>query len=140
MQSVTNDVYACTRFTRLVPLPIKEAKTVAEAVINEWILKLGHISMIVSDNEHEFFNNFLHEILDLMQIKHQKVMPYAPRGNSTAEGMHCFMVEYMRTYTNTSENDWKRFLPDYEFSLNVKVHCSTVHSPWYQPHTYVFRN
>ena len=131
MQSVTNDVYACTRFTRLVPLPIKEAKTVAEAVINEWILKLGHISMIVSDNEHEFFNNFLHEILDLMQIKHQTVMPYAPQGNSTAKQMDRSMAEYLRMYTNTSGNDWERFLPDLEFSLNVKVHSSKGHSAWY---------
>ena len=41
---VTNNVYVltltdtCTGFTRLVPLPNKEAKTVAEAITNEWIL------------------------------------------------------------------------------------------------------
>ena len=76
-------------------------------------------------------NNLLREILDLMQIKHRTVMPYAPQGNSTAERMHRSMAEYLRTYTNTSGDNWESFLPDLEFSLNVKVHSSTGHSPWY---------
>ena len=37
------------------------------------------------------------------------VMPYAPQGNSTAKRMHLSMAEYLRRYTNTSDDDWECF-------------------------------
>ncbi len=48
-----------TKWVEVVPLPNKEAETVAKAVFEEWICRRGVMNLLVSDGGKEFANKIL---------------------------------------------------------------------------------
>jgi hypothetical protein len=62
----------------VVPLPNKEAETVAKAVFEEWICRRGVMNLLVSDGGKEFANNILDELFILMKCVKHVVSPYHP--------------------------------------------------------------
>ena len=137
LHSVTEHKYsltlvdALTRWTVLVPIKTKEAAEVAEAIINHWILKIGAIEYLVSDNGGEFVNEIVTNIAKYMEMKLHTTAAYSPKSNGKAERIHKELGRFLTIYTNEIGADWTTFLPALEYSLNTKCHTSTGCSPWF---------
>ena len=124
-------VDALTRWTVLVPIESKEADEVAKAIVNNWILKIGNIEHLVSDQGSEFVNKTLAGIAKHMQIQLRSTAAYSPKSNGAAERVHRSLGRFLTIYCNDIGSDWIEWLPALEFSLNTKCHKSTGNSPWF---------
>ena len=72
-----------TRFCFLRALPNKEAATIA-AVLFAIFCEVGFPSIIQSDNDTEFANSVIAELVKLMMAVHHFSTPYNPRANGLA--------------------------------------------------------
>ena len=120
---------ALTKYTVLVALKTKEAAEVAHAIVDNWILKFGPFTHLVTDNGAEFTANITKAIMEHFHIKTHTTAAYHPAANGQAERVHRSMANYLTIYSNTLGTDWYRFLPSLQYSLNTKVHSSTGFSP-----------
>ena len=135
--TVTNHKYcltivdALTRWTVLVPIESKEAEEVAKAIVNNWILKIGNIEYLVSDQGSEFVNKTLTAIAKFMKTTLINTAAYSPKSNGAAERIHRSLGRFLTIYCNDIGSDWIEWLPALQFSLNTKCHASTGNSPWF---------
>ena len=122
---------AFTRWCLLVPLPNKQATTVADAILTHWVLRFGAFSQLVSDNGGEFANAVSDALFRQLETAHHKVYPLRPRANGLQESLHRSVGHYIRAFlTDNVYDSWESYLPFLEHALNTRVHSSTGVSPW----------
>ena len=72
-----NNAYAITlqceltKYVKIIPIPNKEAKTVARALINNFILIYGPMSEIRTDMGIEYKNEVLENLSNVLNINHK---------------------------------------------------------------------
>ena len=74
-----------TRYAEAIPLPDRQASTVARAIFTEWISRHGIMEVLHSDQAQEFESDLLAEICTLLHIKKSQSSPFHPEGNSVCE-------------------------------------------------------
>jgi hypothetical protein len=121
---------AFTKWVEVVPLPNKEAETVAKAVFEEWICRRGVMNLLVSDGGKEFANKILDELCILMKCDKHVVSPYHPMANGQVERFNRDMRKYLMTILNES-SDWVSFLKPLQFAHNSAINKSTNFTPHY---------
>lgn len=82
----------------MIPLPNKEAKTVARAIIDHIFLIFGPIKTILSDRGTEFANNVVEEVCKVLNIEQRKSTPYRHETVGAIERTHRVFNEYLRSY------------------------------------------
>ena len=122
---------AFSRWVELVPIPNKEAITVAKALWDNWICKFGFYRQSVSDGGREFDNKVLQELNNLMASKHHIISPYSPSVNGIIERVHRSLGGYIKSFCDNQTTNWLEYLPALTFSLNTKIHRSTKFSPYF---------
>ena len=122
---------AYTRWVELIPIPNKEAITVAKALFDQWICRHGFYEQSVSDGGGEFANEVLKELTKYMKGKHHIVSPYSPSVNGMIERVHRSLGAYIKSFCDNQTTDWVDFLPALTFSLNTRIHKSTKFSPYF---------
>lgn len=121
---------AFTKWTEVVPIPNKEAPTVAKAIFEEWICRRGIMQNLVSDGGKEFANTILDELCKLMNVNNHIVTPYHPQSNGQVERFNRDMKKYLRTMLDETTN-WVVFLKPLQFAHNTAVSKSTHFTPHY---------
>jgi hypothetical protein len=114
----------------VVPLPNKEAETVAKAVFEEWICRGGVMNLLVSDSRKEFANYILDELCILMKCDKHIVSPYHPMANGQVERFNRDMQKYLMTILNES-SDWVSFLKHLQFAHKSAINKSKNFTPHY---------
>ena len=113
-----------TRFFTAVPIPNKEAATVAKAFSEHYIAIYGCPVQVLTDNGREFNNGLLKEVLEILEIQHTFAPPYAPRGNRV-ERWHRTLTHVLKALISMDKSDWADVLPWACFCLNTSV-CKTT--------------
>jgi transposase InsO family protein len=127
---VITDAY--TKYVVLVPLPNKEAATVAAAVFNHWICILGCPSQFVSDRGTEFVNDTIKTLYNAFGIKQTLTSAMHPQTNSACESFNRTIIKYLqRMLEGDSTLEWEDWLPALSLSYNTQVHKTTLTSPFY---------
>ena len=121
---------AFSKWTEVVPLPDKEATTVAKAVFEEWMCRRGLMIQIISDGGKEFANNLLDELCKLMNVDKHVVTAYHPMANGQVERFNRDMRKYLMTMLDDTAN-WVEFLKPLQFAHNTSVSKSTKFTPHY---------
>ena len=122
---------AFTKYAELIPLPDKEALTVASAIFSRWICRFGSPLMITTDGGKEFTAHLSNALFSQMHITHLTTSPYHPQCNSQAEVMNKTIAKYLSSFVNESTLDWELYLAPMMFSYNTSIHSSTHFSPAY---------
>ena len=122
---------AFSRWVELVPIPDKQAITIAKALWDHWICRFGFYKQSVSDGGGEFANEILKELSKLMASKHHVISPYSPSINGIIERVHRSLGAYIKSFCDNQTTDWVDFLPALTFSLNTRVHKATKFSPYF---------
>ena len=136
LQGDPNYKYVCvitcafTKWTEVLPLPNKEAPTVAKAVFEEWICRKGVFQQLISDGGKEFANTLLDELCKLMNAKKHVVTAYHPMANGQVERFNRDMRKYLMTMLEDT-TDWVAYLKPLQFAHNTAVSKSTHFTPHY---------
>jgi hypothetical protein len=76
---------ALTKYVELVPLPSKEADTVANAIFDKWYCRFGVPLDIVTDQDKEFCAKLSDELFKRLGTNLLTTTPHHPQCNSQAE-------------------------------------------------------
>lgn len=110
-----------TKYLVMIPILNKEAKTVAKALFDNFILTFGPMKILVSDRGTEYVNKVSQELLSLFQITHKTSTPYRHQTVGSIERSHRVFNEYLRTYLKTI-NDWETNMKYFTFCYNTTPH------------------
>ena len=95
-----------TRFTEIVPLPDIKASTVAEVVLNTWILRYGPMGLLLSDNGSEFSNKVLQLVCNILFVKKVFTTPYHPQANGQVERANQTLKKLIASQISIFQNQW----------------------------------
>lgn len=113
-----------SKYVVYVPMPTKEARTVASALVNHCILVYGPMRSLRSDRGTEFVNETLNAICEILGVDKLTATAYHPQTIGALERNHRVMNEYFRT-SLPSMTDWDDWLPYFAFAFNT--HPSSSH-------------
>ncbi len=89
----------------------KEALTVPDAVVQDWILKHGTPVTLHSDRGKEFIAALHQEVCDLLRIVKTYSTAYHPQANSMGEHCNRTLLVMLRTVVSEQQDDWDDQLP-----------------------------
>ena len=120
-----------TRWTIAKAVPDMESTTVVNFLYEEILLNHGCPLEIVSDRGGAFLAEVFREFEHLQSIRHLASTPYHPQTNGLVERMHRMLNHAITTLSNSNPERWDEYLPQTVFSLRVRTHAVTGHSPFY---------
>lgn len=108
-----------TKYVKIIPIPNKEAKTIARALMNEFILTFGPMREMRTDLGTEFKNEVLAQLSQLLNISNKFSTAYHSQTIGGCERNHRVFNEYIRMYINDAQTDWDEWIPYYSFCYNT---------------------
>ena len=108
-----------SKFLIIVPIPNKEAKTIAKTLMESCILVFGPIQVIRSDLGTEYANSVMKELSTLLDIKHYTSTAYHHQTVGTVERSHRTLNEYLRNYINENSKSWAKFVKYFAYCFNT---------------------
>ena len=122
---------ALTKYVELVPLPNKEADTVANAIFDRWYCRFGAPLDIITDQGKEFCAKLSNELFKRLGTNHFTTSPHHPQCNSQAEVANKTIAKYLASFCDDSTLDWELYLAPLMFSYNTSFHRSVKNTPFY---------
>ncbi len=107
----------------------KEALTVADAVVQEWVLKHGAPMTLHSDRGREFTAALHQGVCDLLRIAKTYSTAYRPQSNGMVEGCNRTLLAMLREVVSERQDDWDDHLPTVLSAYRATPHSSTGLSP-----------
>jgi transposase InsO family protein len=115
---------AFSKHAHAIPIPNKEAATVAQALIDRVFCVFGYPERLHSDRGTEFINDTLKEICKLAGTIKTATTAYHPQGNGYVERIHQFFRNALTCYIRYDQRDWDEVLPHIMLIYNTTVHSA----------------
>ena len=119
-----------TKFVEGYALENKEATTVAKSFVENFILRYGIPSEVVTDQGTEFLALTFKESCKLLKIKQLNSTAYHHETLGALENSHKHLGAYLRIYATKHATDWSSWIPFWCFSYNTTVHTETRYTPY----------
>lgn len=135
-RSIKGNRYALTvqcdlsKYIVVTPIPDKQAKTLAKALVENCILIFGCPSAIKSDLGTEYKNEVFENICKFLSIEHKFSTAYHPQTLGSLERNHRCLNEYLRNFINEQHDDWDSWLNFYTFCYNTTPHSDHLFTPF----------
>lgn len=113
-----------TKYLVSMPIPNKEAKTVAKALIDNFVLIYGPMREIVTDAGSEYKNKTLDELCQMLHIILLHSTAYHHETVGIIERNHRTLNEYLRTYLNETRSNWEENLKYFTYCYNITPNSS----------------
>jgi hypothetical protein len=108
-----------SKFLITAPTKTKEAKEVAKAIFDNFILIYGPMKNILTDQGTEYKNEVIKELTNLLQIEHHTSTPYHHETVGSVERNHRVFNEYLRSYLEDTQIEWEEYLKYFTFCYNI---------------------
>lgn len=135
-KSQNNNRYALTlqcdlsKYVIIVPIPDKQAQTLAKAFVESLILVFGCPKSIRSDLGTEYKNELFDKIAKFLQLEQKFSTAYHPQTIGGLERNHRCLNEYLRAFSNELHDDWDSWIPYYTFCYNTTPNTETQYTPF----------
>ncbi|VDP34816.1 unnamed protein product [Heligmosomoides polygyrus] len=120
-----------SKYVIAVPLPNCSSISVAQAIMNECILKYGVMTELISDNASYLRSETIAELGKLLRISHYYCTPYHHEGNGACERVFATFQLMWRAYVKTDQTDWDNYVAPCTFTYNTSTHSSTNNTPFF---------
>lgn len=118
-----------TKWAEAVPLRNHEAPTVAKALVNNVLLRLGMPHQILTDRGGEFEGQLMTELCRLLQIDKIRTTSYKPSTNGAVERFHRTLNSMLGKAISEDQRDWDEMLPSIMAAYRSSKHEATGYSP-----------
>ena len=107
------------------------AKGTADVFLDKVYSQFGLPTKLVSDRDPRFTSEFWQTLMDHLGTTLNLSSAHHPECDGNTERAHRSLEQVLRAYVQPSHQDWARWLPLVEFSLNNSVSASTTQTPFY---------
>lgn len=125
-----------TKHLTIIPIKNKEAKTIARAIVEEFILIYGVMKNTRTDLGTEYNNQIFNELSKLLDIQNNFSTAYHHQTVGTIERNHRVLNAYLRSYLLENRNDWDVYAKYFQFCYNTTPNSSLNHR--YTPFELIF--
>ena len=125
---VMSDLF--TKHDVTVALQDMTAATVANAIIDEWIMKFEAPDVIHTDQGTKFNSELMHDICRIFMIEETRTMLYHPQGNEQVERFNGVIADTLSKYCAEKPQEWDVYLPYITFVYNTTVHRTIGVTPY----------
>ena len=105
-----------TRFAQAYATTNKSARTAADKLYNDFILRFGFPARILHDQGGEFENQLFHRLEECFGMVRSRTMPYHPQGNGKTERLNQTLLSMLRMVVH---------------AFNCTRHEATGYSPFF---------
>uniref|UniRef100_A0A8C5MCC1 Integrase catalytic domain-containing protein n=1 Tax=Leptobrachium leishanense TaxID=445787 RepID=A0A8C5MCC1_9ANUR len=120
-----------TRFAHAYATKKKSAKTVADKIFSDFVLKFGFPTRIHHDMGKEFENKLFLALGKHCHIQNSHTTPYHPEGNGQCERFNHTLLSILWTLSSDTKKDWKNSLAQVVHAYNCTKSEATGFSPFF---------
>jgi hypothetical protein len=95
-----------------------DADGVTDLYLRNVFVQYGLPSKVICDRDPRFISRFMQTLCKRMGIKVNASTAYHPRTDGQSERSNQWLEQWLRPWTNISQNNWCKYLPFAEFAHN----------------------
>ena len=120
-----------TRFMQVYPTTNKSARTAAEKLYNNFMMRYGIPEKLLSDRGREFENELFHRLSKLCGIKKTRTTPYHPQTNGQVERMNQTVINILKCLPDQYKSNWRNHVNKLVHAYSSIKSSATGDSPYY---------
>lgn len=118
-----------TKWVECIPLPAQTAKVTARAAVNEFFARFGFPVNKFPDQGRNFKSRLFKYICDILPIHKSRTTPYRPSSNGQVKRFNRTILDGVRCFVDTLQNNWDRHLPQLASAIRSSVNRHTGYTP-----------
>ena len=125
---VISDLY--TKYLVTVPLKNMTTATVANAIVEEWVMRYDAPDVLHTNQGTNFKSDSMQDICRLFMNAKTRTTPYHPQGNGQVERFNGVTADTISKYCAKKPHLWDTYLPYVTFIYNTTVHRTIGTAPY----------
>lgn len=120
-----------TKWAEAIPIPDMEAKTVAQAFIDNYVTKYGAPRTLHTDQGRQFESRLFKQLCDILRINKTRTTPYHPQSDGMVERMNRTLENMLSMYVDSNQKNWDENLQLVCMAYRSAEHESSGFTPNY---------